>query len=401
MLQHRGRQGGRRQKKTAVSISIPYQKGENKLKEDLLEKRRKIAAKLTPAVVELPSHSFRCQISVNGKRKSFTDPDPVVAHANAVAWKLGLIEKKDLQKRASDGKVTLGEAIEEYIDARNNVASPSTIRGYYVIKRNYFQGIMDENVHDIDEFVLQRAINEEAKTRSQKTIKNGMGLILSVLSRYKTINTRLLKYPQKIKKEHAYLDAEQIVRLISACEGDIAEIPILMGVWLGLRRSEIMGLHWDAIDLENKKVKIERSMVIDPEGNTVIKDTMKTESSNRTLDLPAYIASKLEASTPPSKRKGQVFKIHYNTIYKNLEKICEKADIPFVGVHGLRHTNASVMLSLGIIDKVAMARGGWSSKETMERIYQHIFTDDKQSADDAVNDYFNTLIADKLHTNQD
>lgn len=368
------------------------------MKEDLLEKRRKIAAKLTPAVWELPSHSFRCQVSVDGKRKSFTDPDPVVAHANAVAWKLGLIEKKEIQKKASEGKVTLAEAIDEYIDSRDNVASPSTIRGYNVIKRNYFQSIMDNNVHDIDEFVLQRAINEEAKIRSYKTIKNGMGLILPVMSRYKQINTKLLKYPQRIKKEHAYLDAEQIVRLISACEGDIAEIPILMGVWLGLRRSEIMGLRWDAIDIENRKIRIERSMVIDTEGNTVIKDTMKTESSNRTLDLPAYIATKLEEATPPHKRHGQVFTIHYNTIYKNLEKICERADIPFVGVHGLRHTNASVMLSLGIIDKVAMARGGWSSKETMERIYQHIFTDDKQSADDAVNDYFNTLISDKMHT---
>ena len=51
------------------------------------------------------------------------------------------------------------------------------------------------------------------------------------------------------------------------------------------------------------------------------------------------------------------------------------------------------MLSLGIVDKVAMARGGWSSKETMERIYQHIFSSDKQAADSAINQYFDQLIA--------
>ena len=66
--------------------------------------------------------------------------------------------------------------------------------------------------------------------------------------------------------------------------------------------------------------------------------------------------------------------------------------IPFVGIHGLRHTNASVMLSLGIADKVAMARGGWSSKDTMQNIYQHLFENDKTEADKAINNYFSGLL---------
>lgn len=63
-----------------------------------------------------------------------------------------------------------------------------------------------------------------------------------------------------------------------------------------------------------------------------------------------------------------------------MKKICDREGIDFVGVHGLRHTNASVMLSLGIVDKVAMARGGWSTDITMKQVYQHVFETDKQAA---------------------
>ena len=77
--------------------------------------------------------------------------------------------------------------------------------------------------------------------------------------------------------------------------------------------------------------------------------------------------------------------------------ICDNNGIPFVGVHGLRHTNASVMLSLGVADKIAMARGGWSSKDTMQNIYQHLFKNDKSAADTAINGYFDGLICKNAH----
>lgn len=65
---------------------------------------------------------------------------------------------------------------------------------------------------------------------------------------------------------------------------------------------------------------------------------------------------------------------------------------------GLRHTNASVMLSLGIVDKVAMARGGWSTDYTMKNVYQHLFQEDKKNADELIDDYLNQKLHTNLHT---
>ena len=356
------------------------------------KKMRAKAAKLSkPTPVELPSGMWRCQITVNGKRISCVDADPEKAHARALATKAGIIEKREKRNNQS---ILLSDAIEEYISDRTEVLSPATIRGYHVILDNRFKDLMKQPIKNIDEFEIQKAINTDAKIASHKTLKNAVGLVVAVLSRYKTINVKTLRFPQKEKKEHAYLDGEQIVKLIFACDGDYAEIPILLGLWLGMRRSEIMGLQWESIDFENSKIHVNHSLVFDKDDNPIIKKTMKTETSNRVLDCPGYILGKLDKYQPDkANRAGTVFNMGINTPYENLERICKREGIPFVGIHGLRHTNASVMLSLGIVDKIAMARGGWATKDTMERVYQHLFSSDKQAADNAINNYFNSLIS--------
>lgn len=343
-----------------------------------------------PTPQKLPSGQYRCQVMVDGKRVSVVDEDPGRAQAKAVALAAGIAEDQAEPKT----RISLTDAITRYIDDRRNVLSPSTIRGYDQIHRCHFQKLMKMRICDIDNMDLQRAINEEAGDKSYKTIKNAMSLVLAVLGQYKTVNTKSIRFPPHKKQEHAYLQGEEIVRLILACQGDIAEIPILMAIWLGMRRSEIVGLQWESVDFEQRKILVNHSTVFDQDGNIITKDYMKNSSSERTIDCPNYILERLK-SIAPDKKEGPVFSMHPNTIYKNLKKICTANEIQFPGVHGLRHTNASVMLSLGIVDKIAMARGGWASKETMERVYQHIFQSDSQEADAVINAYFE----EKLHTN--
>ena len=356
------------------------------------KKNRQVAAKLSnPKPRELPSGAWRCEIMVSGQRVNVTESDPQVAHAKALAIKAGIIEE---QKKKAAKTMTLKEAIEEYISNRSEVLSPATIRGYHVILDNRFPSLMKTQVKNIDENAIQAAVNEDAKKVSAKTLKNAVGLVVAVVSRYQPINTKMIRFPQRQRKEHAYLDGDQIIKLILACDGDYAEIPILLGLWLGMRRSEIMGLQWESIDFENRKIHVDHSLVFDKDDEPIIKQAMKTETSNRTLDCPNYILGKLDAYQPDkTKRTGTVFKMGINTPYENLERICKREGIPFVGIHGLRHTNASVMLSLGIVDKIAMARGGWATKDTMERIYQHLFSSDKANADTAINNYFEALLS--------
>lgn len=349
--------------------------------------------KKLPTPQKLPSGTWRCQVMVDGKRVSVVAETPGEAQAKAVALKNGLIEESAALKEVRKGALSLTSAIDRYIESRGNVLSPSTISGYREIQRNRFRGLMGKKVLDIEVADLQAAVNAEAATVSAKTIKNALGLTVAVISEYKDISAKRVRLPQRKRAEHAYLDEQGMMDLFEAIQGSAVEIPILLAVWLGMRRSEIMGLCWDSVDFESSKILVRRTYVRSEDGGYVLRDEMKTEASRRTLDCPGYILQKLEAYTPEH-REGRVFLMHPNTIYDTMRDICQRKGVPFVGVHGLRHTNASVMLSLGIVDKVAMARGGWSTDITMKQIYQHVFQSDKDMAGDKVDSFFQS-IADK------
>ena len=360
------------------------------------EARRKAAKLKAPRPVELPSGAWRCQVMVKGKRISVVDDDPEIAHAKALALKNGLIEAE----KKTD-KITLRESVKKYIAERKNVLSPSTVAGYEEILKNRLQTIMDMNTSEITTSVLQSAVNEEALKVSNKTIRNALTLVVAALGDDADVNIKRIRLPQRNTEEHKVLDVKNIIDLFEHIEGNSAEVPVLLAVWLCLRRSEIMGLCWDCVDFEKNKITIRRAYVKGPDGY-VLKDETKTSASRRVLDCPAYIMEKLGKLKPPAAApKERVFKIHPNTIYQSMKRISERYGIDFVGVHGLRHTSASIMLSLGIIDKVAMARGGWSTDVTMKQIYQHVFQEDKDLAAQKIDEFFTQIasgINPYLHT---
>ncbi len=97
-----------------------------------LKKQRETAAKLSrPRPVELPSGKWRCQVMVDGKRFDVIEDDPGVAHAKALAMKAGVIDKNK-----PSTALTVGEAIDRYIESKDAVLSPSTIRGYRSLREN-------------------------------------------------------------------------------------------------------------------------------------------------------------------------------------------------------------------------------------------------------------------------
>ena len=57
-----------------------------------------------------------------------------------------------------------------------------------------------------------------------------------------------------------------------------------------------------------------------------------------------------------------------------------------------RHLNASLMLALGIPDKYAMERGGWSTPSTLKSVYQHTFTEERKKVDEQIDGFFNALL---------
>ena len=68
--------------------------------------------------------------------------------------------------------------------------------------------------------------------------------------------------------------------------------------------------------------------------------------------------------------------------------------LPHMTFHDLRHLNASVMLQLGIPDKYAMERGGWSTTSTLKSVYQHTFSEEREAVNRKINEYFENIVND-------
>lgn len=126
------------------------------------------------------------------------------------------------------------------------------------------------------------------------------------------------------------------------------------------------------------------------------KETAKNTSSQRTVDCPEYILDKLRGIPEP--HKGQLFRVHPDTVRKHVHRACAAAGITDTTVHGLRHTNAAVMKTLGIDDRHAMERGGWSCESTYRKTYSYVFDSAAQQADTAINGFFSEKLPTKLPT---
>lgn len=178
-----------------------------------------------PKARKLPSGNWFVRVQVDGQTVSITQPTEKACIAEAVALKTGAREART----AAPGEKTVSAAIDEYIAARQNVLSPSTIRGYRIIQRNRFQGIMTARIGSITPQRWQTIVNAEAKMCSAKTLKNAWGFLGSVI-REATGREVAVRLPQVVEAERPFLDQDQIRVFLRGIHGDSAETAALLAL---------------------------------------------------------------------------------------------------------------------------------------------------------------------------
>lgn len=298
----------------------------------------------------------------------------------ALAVKAGL-KAETVEAKTRTGDKTLRKAVDEYINRRSNVLSPSTIRGYRIIQKNRFQGVMDKRMGEVKDW--QTVINAEAAECSAKTLKNAWLFVKSVLRENGIAPTVAL--PAVVKPDKKWLTPEQCLQFVEAVHGRRCEIGALLALH-GLRRSEIFGLTWDNVDLERGLIRIRGAVVLNEANEPTAKKTNKNEMSARTVRI--IIPALAEALDAVEDKRGLVVNGWPNNLYIQINHVCQSAGLPEVGVHGLRHSFASLCYHLGISEMETMKRGGWSNVATVHEIYTHISAADELEADEKLSSFF-------------
>ena len=279
-----------------------------------------------PKARKLPSGAWFIQLRLGGESY------PVTARTEKECTRQAELLKA---RHRAEGRLvvrcelTLRQAVDKYIDKRRNVLSPSTVRSYCIIRDNRFATVMDRPLKSNMDW--QAVCNDEAVTCAAKTLKNAWGMIASVL-REQGVSVPNVTLPLVMQKDKAFLDAEQIPVFIEAIKGADCEVPALLALH-GLRRSEIWAE--PEIDFRAGVIRVRGAVVPDESNKLVKKKENKNASSRR--DVPIMIPELREAIEARRKKGKPLFDIMPGTAKYHIDKICEGAGLPSVGLHGLRH----------------------------------------------------------------
>lgn len=214
--------------------------------------------------------------------------------------------------------------------------------------------------------------------------------------------------PKKNDFQPVFLDADEMQQLFEVVNGTRLELPVLVAAFYGLRRGEVVGLKWDAIDFERGTLTVKRTVTsISVDGKTQIyeQESAKTKSSLRTLPLVGLFReyfSEVKAAQEVNKKvcgncynykydgyvfvdeMGELMNPNYLTNY--FPEYIQKHGMKKMRFHDLRHSCASLLLANGVPLKQIQEWLGHSDFSTTANIYAHLDYTSKLSSAQAMVD---------------
>ncbi len=198
-----------------------------------------------------------------------------------------------------------------------------------------------------------------------------------------------VKPPKSENKEAKYLDEKQTAHLIECLKNEPLDkkTMVVMFIYSGMRRGELLGLKWDDIDFTNKMVSINKTLQYLP-GRGIFTKAPKTRASVRTIrlsdeafkalgDYRMSQAEQKEAVGDRWQETGFVFTgwngvpMHPDTTSAWFADFVKRHGLPQISIHSLRHTNITLMLAAGVPLRTVARRGGHAQTSTTSNIYAH------------------------------
>ena len=320
---------------------------------------------------KLPSGKWRTRIFVNGKQISFT------AYTKAESVRLAT---QAYNMRQFD-RMTVLKALQGYLTAKKGVLSPNTLREYENMVKRYYEGsdlagIRTDKLTAAD---IQKYISDLSEKLSPKSVSNIYGLLTSALKLMCNglhFNITLPKIPPKTYHIPTEDDFKMLVDMASP---NLKKAILLSGIG-SVRRGEIAAAIYG--DIENNRLHIQRDMVLGSNNTWIVKKMPKNSSSDRYIDLPEQLMDILGTGQPDER----IVPVLPSTITSDFINLRNRLQLQ-CRFHDLRHYYVSLAHSIGVPDRVIMARAGFSSDRVMKAVYRNQIKADEEVYNDLWNDY--------------
>ena len=304
-------------------------------------------------------------------------------------------EFEDECKRAPSSKITVNELVDSYIKHKELLgAKATTIKGYKSAAKRVnsrFAGISAGNLiaYQIEDFIAEMANSG----LSAKTIINTISILNSAYDR--AVRTgqlasnpcQYVTMPKKKKPEIITFSNDELVTFWNKLNEERLDYKVgyELCLFCGMRRSEVLGLRESDVSIESSSIIVRNTRHRIEGDKDIVQDT-KTAQSHRTLAVPEFVIRDIDIlmhehhaniynNTDYLIQNGFGQPMSPSTFTKYIRIIEDKAGLPPVSVHGLRHTFASMLNSEGVDIARISAELGHSTIGTTLNIYTHVFGD--------------------------
>src|SRR5258708_581350 len=214
----------------------------------------------------------------------------------------------------------------------------------------------------------------------------------------------VVRPPRITKYEIQPLTTEQAQKLLETARGHFIAPLLTLALTTGMRRGELLGLHWQDIDFEKKSLQVRRS-VDRIAGYGFVESEPKTTRGRRKVTLPHFVidilkqhrAHQLEVRLKAGaawRDRGLVFCnaqggfLDPHRLLHLFQQLLKDAGLPKMRFHDLRHSAASILLSAGVPAKVVQELLGHSQIGMTLGTYSHVLPGMQEEAMDKWDDLF-------------
>ena len=279
----------------------------------------------------------------------------------------------------SDTKTLLNEIyiadyLQEWLDGIKSEVRENTYKNYrYTFNAHILPYFKSHNklLKELTQRDIKKYYKEKLKTLSVCTVKKHHANIHKALD--EAVEDGLIKYnpstgikfPKKKKFKGQFYTPEEIQILKSIVKGTPIEVPVMLTIYYGFRRSEVLGLKWDTVDFNLNRIYVKHTIIDGLDGDKGVDDT-KSDSSKRYLPMNDEI--RLFLKTVKKRQlenkmfygdtyvdsgyvctydNGEVMKLEYITRRFHEMLLANNDKIKTIRFHDLRHSAATILLSLG------------------------------------------------------
>lgn len=314
-------------------------------------------------------------------------------------------------------RMSFREFYDLYSEMHLSNLKPNTANQYRIIAEQrlipYFGSMQVHNITAVDIRLWIAGLKGKAKKGKAAISENSKGVWFRTLSAMlgKAVEWEIIdinpctkvKAPRKPCSDVPAMQREEVIQLFEKLE-HLDNPPMVITLYLllltGVRESEAAGLQWQDIDWENKIVHIQRECIY-ISGKGLFIDTPKSSNSVRDICAPdklliqlksyrawqqAEIDARGDLWVGPKGDQGFILTqfngdpVHGSTIRFWVQKTAKLSGVPYVTVHGLRHTYASLLVANGIDARTTAAQLGHSSPALVYSTYANPQSEAKRRA---------------------